>query len=184
MNKSHTKFTLLISIFVMIFSFAALAFFFKIIQNKNEHTSKVLTTLQQKINKKAKDSDLTKKISATEETRAKIDSYFVDSTQIDSFIGYLESLGTDAGTEVKVEGFDNPQATTGVLYVRLSASGTFTNVMRTILLLENSPYQIHITKTYLNRQGLATVTDAKGVSKATGVPNWRADISFSVLSSQ
>jgi hypothetical protein len=183
MYKNRTNLKLILSVLIMLLSFATLVFFWKIIENKNVHTSKVLATLEDKIVKKSDASDLTKKVSEIDQLKVETKKHFVDSKSIDSFIGYLESLGADANTEVKVEGFDPMSTTKDHLTVRLSAKGTFSNIMRTIMLLENSPYQVHIKKTYINKGSPAVSLDEKGNAKYTQTNTWQLDVTFSVLMS-
>lgn len=180
MKKHRTTFILIISTIVMLVSFATLALFFKIIANKNAHTSAILVTLANKMAKKDNIDILTKKIEEVNTTKRRIDGYFVDASKIDSFIEYLENLGTSAGTEIKVAGFEVSPTDPHLLLVRLTSKGSFTNTMRTIMLLENAPYQLRITRTSLVRQ-TGTMTDAKG--KASTTSFWQAEISFSILTS-
>jgi predicted O-linked N-acetylglucosamine transferase (SPINDLY family) len=186
MNKNRTTFILSLSIIVMILSLGTLVFFFKIIINKNQHTSATLVALANKMERKNNIDSLTKKISEVELTQQTINGYFVDSTKIDSFIDYLEKLGASASTEVKVQNFDTPTAknqTNKTLMVTISSTGTFTNVMRTLELLENAPYKIHITKTTFNLQPKVTAIDEKTGKPVpdSSTPIWQALISFSIL---
>jgi arginine utilization protein RocB len=126
----------------MILSIATLFFFFKIIANKNEHTSSVLVNLANKMAKRENIDTLKKKIEEVKQTQEKINEHFVDSTKIDSFVDYLEKLGTSGSTEVKVESFELSVADKNTLQVKLSTKGTFSNVMRTMMLLENTPYHV------------------------------------------
>ena len=55
------------SILTMLLAVGSFVFFFKVIKNKNHHTSAVLTTLQSKINKKENIETLEKKIAEDKE---------------------------------------------------------------------------------------------------------------------
>lgn len=182
MYKNRTILTLILSSVVMIISIATLIFFFKIIANKNEHTSAVLLNLSNKMAKKNNFESVKNKIDKVKQTEDTINSYFVDSAKIDSFISYLEELGTNFNTEVKVESFENSPADKNTLLVRISCKGTFSDILNTILLLENTPYQIHITKTSLTQQQQTnTIVDKNGKSITTSIPSWQATISFNIL---
>ncbi|MEK7106386.1 MAG: hypothetical protein AAB895_03435 [Patescibacteria group bacterium] len=182
MLKNRTIITLIISAVVMLATLATLVFFFKIIANKNEHTSAVLVNLANKVARKENINTLTKKIAEVEETKETIDGYFVDSTSIDSFIDYLEKLGANINTEVKVENFEISSTEKNILLVRLSNKGSFTNVMRMIVLLENAPYQIRITRTSINQLPQSVTVDEKtGKATQVGATLWQSTISFSIL---
>jgi predicted O-linked N-acetylglucosamine transferase (SPINDLY family) len=182
MHKNRTTLIFFLSILITLASLATLFLFWKIIENKNEHTSNVISTLADKMAKKENAAELTAKMAEIADTESELDSHFVDSRQIDSFLAYLEGLGTTAGAQVAVKSFDPSATTDKTLVINLTAVGSYTSVMRTLTLLENAPYRMHITKAYLNKgtQSVTTI-DAKGVSKTTETPSWQADISFSVL---
>jgi arginine utilization protein RocB len=168
----------------MILSIATLFFFFKIIANKNEHTSSVLVNLANKMAKRENIDTLKKKIEEVKQTQEKINEHFVDSTKIDSFVDYLEKLGTSGSTEVKVESFELSVADKNTLQVKLSTKGTFSNVMRTMMLLENTPYQVHITNVSLNKQsGDINIDPKTGKVITTTASTWQSTISFSILTS-
>lgn len=182
MNKNRTIIVLALSILAMVVALGALVFFLKIIANKNKHTSIVLVTLANNIVKKEKRDVLLEKISEVELVKQTIDGHFVDPTKIDSFIDYLEKLGKDAGSEVKVENFEISTAEKNKLMVRLSAEGTFNNIMRTIMLLENTPYQIYITKTLIDKKPPQSDSSENkiGDKVSTSTPIWQVTISFNV----
>lgn len=167
----------------MLVSVATFIFFLKIIANKNEHTSAILVALANKVARKENKESLMKKISEVELTKETVGGFFVESTKIDSFIDYLEKLGASINTEVKVEDFDISETDKNTLLVKLSTKGSFSNVMRMILLLENAPYQIHITSTSLEQQSRPVTIDETGNSTSTGASIWKGTISFSILTS-
>jgi hypothetical protein len=184
MYKNRTILKLILSSLIMLLSVGTLVLFAKIIANKNSHTSAVLLNLSNKMAKKDNIEILKKKIAEVEETRETINGYFVDSTKIDYFVDYLENLGTSFGTQIKVESFEPSAKDKNTLSVRLSCKGTFSNIMNTILLLENAPYNIHITRTSFSQQlDQITTTDKGGKKTTNSIPTWQANISFTILSS-
>jgi hypothetical protein len=183
MHNKKTNLILSLSIITAIVVATVFILFFKVIKNKNEHTSAVLTTLETKINKKANIKMLEKKIAELEATRARIDSYFVDSEQIDSFISYLENLGTTAGTVLEVKTVEISPNKKNTILGKVSAQGTFASVMKTITLLESIPYQIEVTSVYLNKDTQTVTSEVKGKTVTTTSYVWQADISFEILSS-
>ena len=184
MYKNRTTLMLIISAIVMVLSLVTLVLFFRIIANKNEHTSRVLTTLAGKIERKKNIDSLTQKIDEVEATKAEVDGHFVDGAKIDSFIDYLEKLGVSAGTDVKVESFVISETNKNLLLVTLYSKGTFTNIMRTLMLIENAPYQIHITSTSLSQQLSSTNLDNTTAKKTPPTTSlWQANVSFTILTS-
>ena len=66
------------------------------------------------------------------------------------------------------------------MLVRVSFAGDFTNVMKTIKLLENTPYQTRITNFSILKN---LNTDEKDPKNAGGVFKWEATLTFSILTS-
>lgn len=182
MYKKRTTLTLILSMLAMVISIATLVLFFKIIANKNEHTSALSRSLVDKIAMKENADTLIKNIDEVENIKKIINEHFVDSTKIDSFIDYLEKLGVSASTEVKVESFDTSKTEKNILSVTLSINGKFSNIINTIKLLENAPYQIHIIRTSLIEQSKSISKEIKtGDNVSIGTPEWQASVSFNVL---
>ncbi len=172
-----------LSITVTLIALAVLIFFFKTIENKNKHTSAVLTTLAEKVKQKENMKSLVEKLNKVSEMSATINSYFVDSKEVDSFINYLENLGTSAGVELEVQNFDVSPNSKNILNVTISTKGSFSNTMKTLILIENAPYKINITRTFLDQSTESSNPDTKDPQKQTTTSFWRSEISFSVLTS-
>lgn len=187
MQKNSTIFMLSLTILAVLFASGIFVFMFKVIQNKNEHTSKVLMTLEDKMAEKENMSVVNQRLTEVETTSKTVNSYFVDSKQIDLFVAYLEKIGADTSTDLAVKDVSVSTTEKGSLSLKLSVKGTFSNIMQVVSLLENSPYQINITQTYLNKElvdNAPAVTPNKNPKLPVAPPPilWRADISFSVLS--
>ncbi len=151
MKKNSTKLIFYFSIFALLLAVGVLVLFFRVIAHKNEHASAVLVTLDSKIKNKQDSETLKNKIEELDKVHETLGSYFIDATRIDSFIEYLEKLGSDVGVGIKVNDFENSLDENNVLLVELSATGKFTDVMRIIKLIENAPYQTKITKDFLTK---------------------------------
>lgn len=102
-------------------------------------------------------------ISGDEKT---IQSYFVSDTDVVTFIGALESLGSATGSVVRVLSV-SPAGTPArpALHVALTINGTFDAVMRTVGAVEYVPYAVSIT------------TMAVGQDAAN---KWHADLNLTV----
>jgi Tfp pilus assembly protein PilO len=172
MRKNNTSLIFYLSILTLLLSAGAFVFFFKIIQNKNEHTATVLNTLQSKMAEKRNADELEKKIAEVKASKNVIDDYLVRPTQIDSFVDYLEKLGTTGNAAVTVKNVEISPKDKNIVIVGISINGSFSHVMQTLSLIENMPHSIHITSAYLNKQ----------VAKAGEGQQWQADITFTILS--
>ncbi len=182
MNKNHTKSIFYLSIIVTLLAVGAFAVLFKII-SKNEHTSLVLSTLDDKMIKKENSSALTSKLAEIDAIKKTIKGYFVDTTAIDSFIDYLEKLGLGFGITVKVENFEMSSVDKNILNVEISSKGTFDDMMRVTKLIENAPYQINVKRVSLAKSLAGNIEEIEGVKQPVTGTVWQLNIKFSVVTS-
>ncbi len=181
MHKNRTILLFGLSIVTSLLVIGVFIFFLIIIKNKNEHTKAVLTTLENKNLKKLNASAITQKITRIEDIHKVVDSYFVNPNEIDSFVNYLENIGTNTNTVVNVESVAVLTTIKNTIAVKISAEGDFSNIMHTIQLLENAPYKIHVQQIYLNKRIQTITQDLKDVPKTKEILVWHVDISFVVL---
>lgn len=186
MKKSNTNLILITSIILLVVLTAFSIYFLNSIRNKNRHISAVLITLQKKIEDKQNVSTLQKKMSELLDTSTKINGYIVDTSRIDLFVEYLEGLGISNNVNLSVKTVDVLKNEKNKIFLGLSINGTFTNVMKTIVLLENSPYNMTMISSYINKD-LEPTDVNNGINKegetiSKGEPSWQADITFNVLS--
>jgi len=185
MKKNKTILILIFSIIVTIFIIGILVFFLKIIKNKNQHISVVLTTLEEKMKEKENAQIFTEKITEIKLLQDSIDSYFLDTDKVDIFVDYLEEIGLKLGSQVSVKSIEIISKTENIVSVELSISGTFQKVMTTINYVENIPYQVNITKIYLNKDvNPITQENIENTKqdKIIKTPIWQADVSFNIIS--
>lgn len=182
MKKNHTTPILIVSILVIILAICLFIFFLKVIKNKNQHASVVLTTLEEKMKEKENAIIFAEKVAEIKSLQDSINSYFVDPNKIDTFVGYLEEIGLSLGSEISVESIEIPPKTKNTIVFKLSIIGTFKEVMKTITFLENIPYKINITQIYLNKEMTQQTQEVIVESEIQKVPTWQADVSFNILS--
>jgi hypothetical protein len=182
MKKNYTTLILILSIIATIITLFLFVYFLKVIENKNQNATDVLTSLQEKM--KAKENEITfaKKVAEIKSLQDSIDSHFVDPNNVDTFANYVEGIGSNFGSDTSVTRIEIPPKTENTIIFGLSINGTFNNVMKTISYLENIPYRINITQVYLNKVAGQRVQVTPGKDKSQGVSTWQADLSFNVLS--
>lgn len=182
MRKNYTNLILGIAIFMVLLVVSSFIFFFKVIQNKNEHTSKVLITLEDKMVNKKNAETLIAKLNELEDLEKKINNYFVNPIEIDTFVGYLERFGVDNDLELVVKNVEVSINKEDTILVEVSMVGDFDKIMRVIYLIENSPYVIDLTQVFINKKIKITETGDQKIKKEITISAWQADLSFSVLS--
>lgn len=182
MKKNKITLILIFSIIATTLSVGLFVFFFKIIENKNQHISVVLTTLGEKEKEKEDAIIFSEKVVEIETLNNSINSHFVYSNKIDTFVNYLEEIGSGIGSGVSVKSIEKSVKIKNTIIFKLSIIGTFQEVMKTIILLENIPYQVNISQVYLNKNSIKATGNDDVSDKTNGVTNWQADISFNILS--
>ena len=185
MKKNSTTILFSLSILAVIFALGIFIFLFKVIENKNSHASKVLSTLSDKVIEKENMSTMSKKISEMEATQKKVKGYLVDPSHVDTFVTYLEVIGTDTNTEFVVKNINTIEGVQNKIFINVSIRGTFANIMNALTILENVPYQLRVTKSYLSKEETQQqfTADGKPKKQVNTLPTWRADIDFNILSS-
>lgn len=170
MKKSYTTPILIVSIIILIATILVFIFVLKVIKNKNQHASVVLTTLEDKLIEKENAIANNSKIEEIKSIQNTINNYFVDKNQIDVFVSYLEGIGSKMSSVVSVESIEVSPKSKDIISIKISIVGNFNKVMNTIAFIENIPYQVDITQIYLNKN-----------EKQTKNPTWQANVSFNIL---
>jgi len=154
-------------------------FLLRVIRNKNQHASNIISVLENKIAEKENATLLNKKLTEVQVVSDIIDKHFVDSAHINKFVDYLEEFGVNTKTELVVKNVEVSPSAPNTIKVMVSVRGTFEDVVKTVAMLEKDDYIISIVSLYLNKD-IAPV-DPNGISNA--VSAWQADVSFTTLSS-
>lgn len=188
MKKNNTNLILVISIILFTLFIGTFVYLLSVIKNKNVHTGVVVATLGEKILEKENIGVIEKRMVELLATQTKLGGYLVDTSHIDDFVEYLENIGTQNNVELSVNSVNIPKNEKNKVLVNISIIGSFSNVMKTIAIVENASYSININSLYLNKE-ITTVNDTmteivKGKEKVTPITkaSWQADISFKVLS--
>ena len=191
MKKINTNLILIISIILLMLFTLSFIYLLNIIKNKNNHISAVSITLGRKIVEKDNLNILEEKMSELVNTQKSISNFLVDTSNIDKFVVYLESMGTDNNLDLSVKSVDFVKNDKNKMLVSISTKGNFSDTMKTLLTLENAPYNVTINSFYLNKEVAATSSTIQetvgSISKGKILPQaaktiWQMDISFSILS--
>jgi len=191
MKKNNTNLILTISIISFIILSVVFVYLLNVIKNKNEHASVVSNTLKNKTIEKGNLDILEKRMTELLDTQKKINSYLVDTSNIDKFVEYLENIGINNNASLSVKSVDFLKNDKNKMVVSLTIRGDFSGVMKTFSILENSPYDIVIDSLYLNKEisqyGDISQQPVNSLLKNKKViispkSSWQMDISFNVLS--
>lgn len=186
MKKSWTNILIIISAIILLISIFSLVYFLNIIKNKNINISAANIALDKKVSDQDNMNGLKNKIIELGNTQKSISSHFVNTEAIDTFVEYLENTGTSNGIDLSVKSVDVPKNEKNKILVSINMTGSFSNVMKIMAILENSPYNIVINSTYLNKE-TSVVTDVNNLlNKGKELPKesksyWLANVTFTIL---
>ncbi len=182
MKNNKTTIIFLISLVIALFTISVFVFLMKVVENKNIHIQSVSSALEEKETEKSQIDKIKKNADMIKESQDKINLYFVDSTNITTFINYLESVGSLGGTTLTVQNVDIPDQQGNQISARILIDGSFSNVMKTLQMMENVPYKVHFNSVYLNKN---VSSDQNGQLNVKKMPKtyWEAQVSLNMLTS-
>ena len=113
----------------------------------------------------------------TEGKRARLASYFVSSADTAKFLDGIEELGRRSGAKFAVTSAEwNKTADKPVsLSISFAAAGSFAELYKLLLLLENAPFEAVITKASI-KKGIPL-----GIGKDLPIP-WEGNFSLNIFS--
>ena len=149
-------------------------FFFSVIRNKNIHTEFVNKTLEDRVKEKKQGSSLIKVINEANNQNKQINSYFVNTNSIDSFVSDLEKKSMEFGTHAEVQSVEFSKDNKKAITIVLLAEGNFSSVVKVVKMIEYMPYAINI-----NSFNLSANTSQKD-SKQAFYP-WTVTVSFNIF---
>ena len=179
MKKKDTIIKFILSIFITMLVVATFIFLLKVIKDKNQKVSIAMIALEEKIKEKEDAIIFSGKILEIKDLQSSVNNYFIHTDEIDIFVDYLEKLGADVGGELVVKNIEIPKETENTLSFKVSIYGTFDQVYKTIILLENVPYQVNVVQVYLNSNIKKEKTEKDKIQEEK---EWQADVSFNILS--
>ncbi len=170
------------------FLFAGFFYLINVIKNKNKHISAVSATLQEKMNEKDNMVTLENKIIELGDTHKQISGYLIETSNIDTFVEYLESLGSSNNIDLIVKSVETPKGEKNKLTFNIEMDGSFPNITKVVSILENSPYSLSVNSLYINKitedSKVETIDPKtkKTITTTNTKSSWQATANFTVLS--
>lgn len=135
-------------------------------------------------NKKQHINEVAKAYNDTLEDRNKITNFLLNDDKIVGLIETIESIGENSSSNVTISGINNEdlssaeKGTFGHLIARIDAKGTWVNIMRALIMIENLSYSISINNLNLISEGGES---ASSKTKIVKNDNWKLSFDISVL---
>lgn len=181
MKRKNTLILVIFLTLVAIVVIGLFVFFLDIINNNNKNIVTTLAVFQNKVNEKENAIIFEKKVNEIKSLQESINNNLVDPNKIDTFVGFLENINLITGASVSVKSIEVSQTVKNTISFNLLIGGTFDQVVKTITYLENIPFQVNLTRLYLNKD-ITTSEIITTKIKTPEISTWQADVSFSILS--
>lgn len=172
-KNSHIKF-LIFSVIGILAVVGVFLYGINLIQNTTQKTSEIMSKTEEIVKKNSELSTIKKTISATEEDRAKLLTYFVTDKSIVAFLEYLESLGEITNTDASIKAVDLDKDGNSVV-VSIGSAGSYSDLVRFSKLIENMPYRIDV-------QSFAFVSQSKTLEDGSEDSLWEVNITIKLIS--
>lgn len=165
-------------IFAVIFLIITLVSFYFTIRQMNIYNQEFVNLTNEYKEKEIRSNqikELNKVISEIGDEVKILDSHFLNTGDVAPFLDELELDAKNLGVKAEVVSVDNPNTQNKYLSINLRADGTFENLNKFLLLLENYKYQLEVFDVRMIRNS-APDTDLNSL------PIWSGDFRIKVIS--
>jgi hypothetical protein len=164
----------------------AYAFLFIAMKNKTETTATLSEKIDELSGREARIASSVSVLRRENTNIEKISNYFFKENEVVAFTKKVEALGGQSGTTLTIESLDQgfTEKTVPFLNFRIKALGTFANINRLMVLLENFPGKLEWKTVRLVRDAdpILEVDATTNVEKpVSGTPLWRVEASLVAL---
>lgn len=136
--KSQPHKSLLAIAFVSVVVVAlAYGYLYKTIDISTENIAKTRADIQSEESLKSQSKSISSLFESTASNRAKVRASVVDSEKVVDLIVAVESLGSRSGSKVTIINITSQK---NEVYMNVSATGSWSSVMRTLVMAESLPY--------------------------------------------
>lgn len=158
---------------ILFFCFSCASFYLLFMQINNTQNKVKLAEIewQDEENRRESIKSLDRLIKKIEKEKQVLDSHFVKTADVVSFLDFFEQSGILVGAKAEVSSV-NLSTEGNAILVDLNTIGTFEALYKYITLLENAPYELEILSFSFN-----TTTEISGLT-----PAWNANLKIKLLS--
>lgn len=148
-RQNHTTF-LILSIAVTLFVGAVYIYMNYAVSNSIDRAVLARDLVRNEQANKNNEQNIINLYNSTKIPRSKLPSFLINANQAVKFIESIESLGSQVGSLVNISSIDsqksenNSPGTFSSIKAHVEARGSWSSVMRTLMLFENLPYQSKI----------------------------------------
>ena len=190
MKTNHRHYILILfAILATALAVGVYVILYKTILTQAAQSFQISYELSQENEKKQHEQDLASIFAKSADDRERNDHSLISQAKIVSFIEMVESIEKQANVKLELSNLHNDDVITDknpitYLYAHVDAEGTWTNVMRTLLLLENLPYASIVDDVKILRITELSSTSVSSSKKAPPAPTWGLSVNLRVLTSK
>jgi hypothetical protein len=156
-------------------------FLYRGINAKNQQAENAINTWQAENSRRDQIRRLNDSIQAIEDEKTQLQTHFAQSSDVVPFLNTIEALAPEVGAKAEVASVDIATDDSGLL-VSMNATGTFENIYKFLMLLENSPYEIKFTSMDMHTQAASDASVVVKTKSTQAAPAWQAVFSMKLLS--
>jgi hypothetical protein len=165
-------YTSVIAILVLVAVSLFYAYTYAHLRDMNDATVYLESIVAARTHQAEQETELAQAITQLQTTDQDLSSYFVTGDQATAFLQTIAAYGTVSGAAMKFTAVNYDKADSTIA-MTLRVSGTFQSVYRSLLLLENAPYQFAWNGVTLSR-------DPSSLKSKTVL--WDANVQFTLTS--
>ncbi len=157
MYTNHRHYILIIfAIITLAVSVFGFVFLRDLIYSRAVTSAKIAREVSQIDEQNKHESDITSIYDKSSEQRRLLDSFIVPKEKIVDLIESIEKIGVDTSTDLELSSITNQESKddkTSQFQAHVDVKGTWTNIMRSLILIEGLPYSVSINNTRLIKSG-------------------------------
>lgn len=175
MEKKYIK-NLIFSGLVVVFFCISFFFLYRQINLNNKSFAEASIAFSTEEQRRGDIQSLNKVLSQIQNEIIFLDSHFLRSSDIAPFLDSLEKSAASVGDTAEVVSVDYQDIKNKGILIGIKVAGSFEDIYKFLLLLENSKYELSIVSAKFTRE--STGSESEGSS----LPKWRADFTIKIIS--
>ena len=177
MKNNLQKILLVASLTLFVILGLASVFLYKKINDNNQKADQNTVAWMEGERRRADIMSLDRSFQEITDDKILLEAHFAKSSDVVPFLDTLEKLAPKAGVKTEVDSVSVKDKDAG-LVVGMKASGSFTAIYKFIMLLENSPYELHFLSMDIHKLLQGSVSVGKDAKDS----KWEAVFKIQLLS--
>lgn len=144
MKNKFKKTSLIVPIIAFLLLCVLFFFLYKEIKNNIEISKQAQANLEKEILRREEVKNFNNSFKSIEQDKALFETHFAQSSDIVPFLNTIEKMADSVGTKAEVSFIEVAKDNTGLM-IEMKDTGSFSQVYKFLMLLENSPYELEFT---------------------------------------